>query len=92
MPKHGQTMTIKYKGYLLNGQVFDDSDMHKPLEMQVGNALLIPGFYSQVIEMKKGEKRTIVIPPELGYGAGGIPGVIPGNSFLVFDLEILNIR
>ena len=92
VPKHGQTMTIKYKGYLLNGQVFDDSDMHKPLEMQVGNARLIPGFYSQVIEMKKGEKRTIVIPPELGYGAGGIPGVIPGNSFLVFDLEILNIR
>lgn len=89
----GQTMRVKYRGYLLlDGRVFDDSDMHKPLEFQVGSARLIPGFYSQVIEMKKGEKRTIVIPPELGYGASGIPGVIPGNSFLVFDLEVLDIR
>ncbi len=92
LPAIGQKMTVKYKGYLLDGRVFDDSDMHKPLELQVGNARIIPGFYSQVIEMKRGEKRTIVIPPELGYGTSGIPGVIPGNSFLVFDLEVLDIK
>ena len=61
-------------------------------EFQVGGARLIPGFYAQAVEMKKGEKRTIVIPPELGYGASGIPGVIPRNAFLIFDLEILDIR
>lgn len=88
----GQTMRVKYRGSLLDGRVFDDSDMHKPIEFQVGGARLIPGFYAQAVEMKKGEKRTIVIPPELGYGASGIPGVIPRNAFLIFDLEILDIR
>ncbi|HNQ96459.1 MAG TPA: peptidylprolyl isomerase [Treponemataceae bacterium] len=88
----GQTLTMKYKGYLLDGTVFDDSDMRKPLEFQVGRGKLIPGFDSQALEMKKGEKRTIVIPPELAYGANGVPGVIPGNSFIAFDLELLEIK
>ena len=87
--KTGQTLTMKYKGSLLNGTVFDDSDMHAPLEFQVGRGQLIPGFDSQALEMKVGEKRTIVIPPELAYGAAGVPGAIPGNSYLVFDLELL---
>lgn len=88
----GQNLTMKYKGSLLNGTVFDDSDMHAPLQFQVGRGQLIPGFDSQALEMKKGEKRTIVIPPELGYGARGVPGVIPANSWLVFDLELLEVK
>ena len=87
--KTGQTLTMKYKGYLLDGTVFDDSDMHAPLEFQVGRGQLIPGFDSQALEMKVKEKRTIVIPPELAYGAAGVPGAIPGNSFIAFDLELL---
>ncbi|MCD1654409.1 peptidylprolyl isomerase [Treponema zuelzerae] len=88
----GQTLKMKYKGYLLDGTVFDDSDMHAPLEFQVGRGQLIPGFDSQALEMKKNEKRTIVIPPELAYGARGAGGVIPGNSFIAFDLELLEIK
>ncbi len=90
--KAGQTLTMKYKGYLLDGTVFDDSDMHTPLEFQVGRGQLIPGFDSQALEMKVGEKRTIVIPPELAYGAAGVPGAIPGNSFIAFDLELLSVK
>ncbi len=90
--KTGQTLTMKYKGYLLNGQVFDDSDMHEPLQFAVGRGQLIPGFDSQALEMKQGERRTIVIPPELAYGAAGVPGVIPGNSFIAFDLELQAIK
>lgn len=90
--KVGQTLTMKYKGYLLNGTVFDDSDMHAPLEFQVGRGQLIPGFDSQALEMKVNEKRTIVIPPELAYGAAGAAGAIPGNAFIAFDLELLGIK
>jgi len=90
--KVGQTLTMKYKGYLLNGTVFDDSDMHEPLSFQVGRGQLIPGFDSQALEMKVGEKRTIVIPPELAYGASGAGGVIPPNAFIAFDLELLSVK
>lgn len=90
--KTGQTLTMKYRGYLLNGTVFDDSDMHKPLEFQVGRGQLIPGFDSQALQMKVGEQRTIIIPPELAYGAAGVPGVIPGDSYIAFDLELLSAR
>lgn len=90
--KTGQTLTMKYRGYLLNGTVFDDSDMHKPLEFQVGRGQLLPGFDSQALQMKIGERRTIIIPPELAYGAAGVPGVIPGDSYIAFDLELLSAR
>lgn len=90
--KTGQTLTMKYKGYLLDGTVFDDSDMHEPLSFQVGRGQLIPGFDSQALEMKVGEKRSIVIPPELAYGSKGAPGAIPGNSFIAFDLELLSAK
>jgi cyclophilin family peptidyl-prolyl cis-trans isomerase len=90
--KTGQTLTMKYKGSLLNGTVFDDSDMHAPLEFQVGRGQLIPGFDSQALEMKVTEKRTIIIPPELAYGAAGAPGAIPGNSYITFDLELLAVK
>lgn len=88
----GQKLTMKYKGSLLNGKVFDDSDMHAPLEFQVGRGQLIPGFDSQALEMKVTEKRTIIIPPELAYGSAGAPGAIPGNAFITFDLELLAVK
>jgi len=90
--KAGQTLTVKYKGFLLDGTVFDDSDMHKPLTFQAGRGQLIPGFDSQALEMKVGERRTIVIPPELAYGAAGAAGVIPGNAYIAFDLELLAVK
>jgi peptidyl-prolyl cis-trans isomerase A (cyclophilin A) len=87
--KAGQNVKVKYKGYLLTGMVFDDSDMHAPIEFPVGRGQMIPGFDSQVLDMKVGECRTIVIPPELAYGSRGAGGVIPPNAFIAFDLELL---
>lgn len=92
-PKTGQTLTMKYKGSLLaNGKVFDDSDMHKPLEFPVGTGRVIPGFDSQSAKMGLGEKRIIIIPPSLAYGEAGAGGVIPPNAYLVFELELLKIK
>ncbi|UTC77367.1 peptidylprolyl isomerase [Treponema sp. OMZ 799] len=92
-PKQGQTLKMKYKGSLLeNGKVFDDSDMHKPLDFPVGVGQVIPGFDSQASKMKLGEKRIIIIPPHLAYGEAGAGGVIPPNAYLVFELELLNIK
>lgn len=88
----GQKVAVEYKGSLLNGFVFDESKNRGPLEFVAGKGQLIPGFDSQVMEMKKGEKRTIILPPELAYGAQGIPGVIPPNSFLVFELELVSMQ
>ncbi len=91
--KKGQTLTMKYKGSLLsNGMVFDDSDMHKPLEFKAAAGMLIPGFDSQAAKMRVGEKRTIIIPPHLAYGAQGAGGVIPPNAYLVFELELLDAK
>lgn len=89
----GKTLIMKYKGSLLeNGKVFDDSDMHKPLEFEAGTGRVIAGFDSQSLKMKMGEKRTIIIPPELAYGSAGAGGVIPPNAYLVFELELLEVK
>lgn len=89
----GKTLKMKYKGSLLeSGKVFDDSDMHKPLEFEAGIGRVISGFDSQSLKMKTGEKRTIIIPPELAYGSAGAGGVIPPNAYLVFELELLEVK
>lgn len=88
----GKTLTMKYKGSLLDGTVFDDSDMHEPLQFVAGAGQLIAGFDAQAVLMVTGEKRIIVIPPELAYGARGAGGVIPPDSYLVFELELLSVK
>ena len=88
----GKTLTMKYKGALLDGTVFDDSDMHEPLKFVAGAGQLIAGFDQQALQMATGEKRTIVIPPELGYGSRGAGGVIPPDSYLIFELELLSVK
>ena len=88
----GKTLSMKYKGALLDGTVFDDSDMHEPLKFVAGAGQLIAGFDQQAVQMAVGEKRTIVIPPELGYGSRGAGGVIPPDSYLVFVLELLSVK
>jgi peptidylprolyl isomerase len=77
----------------LSGEVFDNSDLHGPLEFQTGSGQIIPGFDEAVADMKQGEKRLVVLPPELAYGERGAGnGAIPGNSFLVFEMELARIR
>ena len=90
-PKMGQTILAHYEGRLVDGTVFDSSYARKqPAEFQVGG--VIAGWNEALLEMKPGEKRTLVIPPNLGYGAQGYPGVIPGNAWLVFDMELVALK
>ncbi|MCK5201774.1 MAG: peptidylprolyl isomerase [Spirochaetales bacterium] len=88
-PSMGTKVTVHYAGTLLNGQEFDSSIKRgEPAEFAIGQ--VIEGWNEALQTMKKGEKRTLIIPPELGYGKKGYPGVIPPDSFLIFDVELID--
>ncbi|MDR2398279.1 MAG: peptidylprolyl isomerase [Spirochaetaceae bacterium] len=93
-PSRGKTVALTYKGMLLSGKVFDGSDIQGgPLEFRVGMGEVIPGWEETVLDMQLGEKRLVVIPPELAYGDQAVGnGIIPANSFLVFEMELVRIR
>jgi peptidylprolyl isomerase len=93
-PTKGQTVSVTYKGMLLNGQVFDQSELRGgPLDFQVGVGGGIAGWDKVVLSMKKGEKRLVVIPPELAYGPQGTPGgPIPPDSWLAFEIELVALK
>ncbi|MBN2439780.1 MAG: peptidylprolyl isomerase [Spirochaetales bacterium] len=89
-PLMGYQVTVHYKGSLLDGTVFDSSyDRGSPAEFKIGQ--LIQGWNEALLQMKKGEKRLLIIPPNLGYGARGAGGgVIPPNAYLIFEMELIN--
>jgi peptidylprolyl isomerase len=93
-PATGKTVRVNYTGSLLSGQVFDSSDVQgQPIEFPVGTGRVIRGWDETVLDMKVGEKRLVVIPPELAYGDRDVGnGLIPANSFLVFEMELLSVR
>ncbi|MDR2370138.1 MAG: FKBP-type peptidyl-prolyl cis-trans isomerase [Treponema sp.] len=93
-PSRGSTVRVSYKGMLLSGMVFDSTDMHGgPLEFQAGTGQVIAGWDEMIMDMKTGEKRLAIIPPELAYGDRAMgDGVIPANSFLVFEMELVGIK
>lgn len=93
-PAAGETVRVNYKGSLLSGRVFDSSDiLGRPMEFRAGAGEVIPGWDEPILDMKTGEKRLAIIPPELAYGDQEIGnGVIPANSFLIFEMELLSIR
>ena len=90
----GKNVTVGYCGYLVDGTLFDASKEfhpqgHDPLDFVTGAGKMIPGFDMMVQDMKLGETRTIILPPELAYGDRGIPGVIPGGEYICFDVKVL---
>jgi len=93
-PAPGRNVRVSYTGRLLSGTVFDRSDLRGgPLEFQVGTGRVIPGLDETVLDMRLGEKRLVIIPPELAYKDQEVGnGIIPANSFLVFEMELVSIR
>jgi peptidylprolyl isomerase len=93
-PAAGQTATVRYKGMFLSGKVFDDSNLRDgTTDFPLGVKRIIPGMDETLLDMLPGEKRTVIIPPELAYGQSGAGnGAIPPNSFLVFELELVRIK
>ena len=96
-PKPGQTVVVHYTGWLYEGgkrgKKFDSSvDRGQPFEFPLGKGQVIAGWDQGVATMKVGGKRTLIIPPSLGYGASGAGGVIPPNATLIFDVELLGVK
>ncbi|GMO53258.1 MAG: peptidylprolyl isomerase [Termitinemataceae bacterium] len=92
-PKAGASVSLNYKLSLLSGDVIDASDMHGgPIQFPVGTGYVIRGWDEIVLDMAKGEKRKVIIPPELGYGKRGQGDFIPPDAHLVFEMELVNIE
>lgn len=96
-PRTGQTCVMHYTGWLYQngakGAKFDSSvDRGQPFEFPIGTGRVIKGWDEGVASMKVGGKRTLIIPPDLGYGARGAGGVIPPNATLLFEVELLDVK
>jgi len=92
-PTPGQVVVVHYTGCLTDGTKFDSSvDRDEPFEFVLGHGQVIQGWDEGLAQMQPGEKARLTIPPEMGYGPQGYPGVIPPNATLVFDVELLSVR
>lgn len=89
----GDTVSVHYTGWLKDGTKFDSSvDRNEPFETKIGVGRVIQGWDMGILHMKKGGKRKLTIPYNLGYGEAGAPPVIPGFATLVFEVELLDIK
>ncbi len=96
-PKTGEICVMHYTGWLYEngqkGKKFNSSvDRGQPFEFPIGVGRVIKGWDEGVSTMKVGGKRTLIIPPDLGYGARGAGGVIPPNATLIFEVELLGVK
>jgi FKBP-type peptidyl-prolyl cis-trans isomerase len=90
--KKGDVVEVHYTGWLTDGKKFDSSVGRGPFSFDLGAGQVIQGWDRGVAGMKVGGKRKLTIPPELGYGSRGFPGVIPPQATLVFEVELLDVR
>jgi peptidylprolyl isomerase len=96
-PRAGQTCMMHYTGWLwvdgTKGSKFDSSlDRGRPFSFSIGRGQVIKGWDEGVASMKVGGKRTLLIPPDLGYGSRGAGGVIPPDATLLFEVELLEVK
>jgi peptidylprolyl isomerase len=86
----GQTVLVNYTGLLTNGALFDSSlSRNEPFSFPVGAGMVIRGWDEGLQQLRVGDHATLIIPPEIGYGAAGAGGVIPPNATLIFIIEVL---
>ncbi|CAB4067187.1 FKBP1 [Lepeophtheirus salmonis] len=91
-PKNGQKVSCHYVLTLKNGKVVDSSrDRGRPFQFTIGKNEVIKGWENGLARMSVGQRAKLTIQPEMGYGAQGIPGCIPPNSVLIFDVELLRV-
>lgn len=91
-PKAGQTVSIKYKGTLASGSVFDTNEDKEPLTVRVGRGQVVSGWDAMLPHIAVGQRVRLTVPPALAYGAKGKAGVIPPNATLTFEIELLSIE
>ena len=97
VPQTGQTVTVNYTGWLYvdgkKGKKFDSSlDRNEPFSFPLGQGQVIKGWDEGLATMHVGGKRTLIIPPDLGYGASGAGGDIPPGATLIFDVDLLSVK
>jgi peptidylprolyl isomerase len=97
VPQAGQTVTVNYTGWLFadgkKGKKFDSSlDRGEPFSFTFGQGQVIKGWDEGLATMHVGGKRTLIIPPDLGYGASGAGGDIPPGATLMFDIDLLGVK
>jgi peptidylprolyl isomerase len=93
VPRVGETVIVNYTGLLGNGVKFDSSlDRGQPFKFKLGAGRVIKGWDEGLAKLRVGEQATLIIPPQLGYGAAGAGGVIPPDAVLIFVIELMGIE
>lgn len=92
-PDPGQLVRVHYRGKLVDGTVFESSrDRGHPLEFRVGIGQVVQGIDEGILDMSKGERALLRVPPQEGYGAVGMPPRIPPNATLLWDVELIDVK
>ena len=86
-PDFGAKVLLRYTGSLIDGTQFGTSGL-EPMEFTIG--AVVKGLEEMLLQMRRGARRTVLIPPDLGYGAMGVPGTVPPRAFLIFDVELVD--